>query len=180
MSGSPAASRLGWARQTPEARAERLAHMNAMRLAAFPAKWAQIEREQFWAKVLPEPNSGCLIWTGSVDGNGYGRTWSRRRTPRVRSAHGQAYEWARGPISKGLEVDHLCRVRSCVNPAHLEIVPPFVNNHRGEGAAAKNRAKTQCLRGHAYDGIYRYRNGQRVQRTCRACARWRHAQRRPA
>src|SRR5262245_28915102 len=65
----------------------------------------------------PEPNSGCLLWTGRISGQGYGGINVDGKPLR---AHRLAYELAHGPIPPGLTLDHLCRVRTCVNPDHLE------------------------------------------------------------
>lgn len=84
-------------------------------------------------------------------------------------AHRVAYEEIMGPVPEGLELDHLCRTRSCVNPSHLEPVTHRENMNRGDVAT---RRKTHCPKGHPYDeentGIY---NGYR---NCRACARLRY------
>lgn len=68
-------------------------------------------------------------------------------------AHRLAYEFIRGPIPDGLQLDHLCRVRRCVNPAHLEPVSQRENLIRGEGWAGKNARKTTCNKGHALSVI---------------------------
>jgi hypothetical protein len=78
-------------------------------------------------KVLPEPNSGCWFWMGIINQGGYGRiSLGRRRVV----AHRIAYEIDRGPIPAGLQLDHLCRVRCCCNPDHLEPVTASVNVRR--------------------------------------------------
>jgi hypothetical protein len=73
-----------------------------------------------------------------------------------------------GPIPEGLTIDHLCRVRHCVNPAHLEAVSERVNILRGNGAGARNARKTHCVKGHAFtpDNLYRDYQGYR---RCRRC-----------
>ncbi len=88
--------------------------------------------ERFEEKYEPEPNSGCWLWIASLDGKGYGQFPKGKEFGRgnVR-AHRAAYEIYRGPIPKGMELDHLCRVKTCVNPAHLEPVPHQVNMVRG-------------------------------------------------
>lgn len=157
------------------AQAAHLAQMNAIRLAKYDGRPVFIADEAFWAKTEPEPNSGCLLWVGASD-QGYGRVWSRRGNRKCKPAHQVAYESAHGPVPLGLEIDHLCRVRSCVNPRHLEAVPLIVNNHRGMGAAARNLRKTHCPRGHLYDAIWR--NGK--VRTCNRCRREKWAERKNA
>ena len=73
-------------------------------------------------------------------------------------------------IADGLQIDHLCRVRCCVNPAHLEPVTPRENTLRGVGVTAKNAAKTHCSKGHPLsdENLLVLASGRRV---CRACAR---------
>lgn len=73
--------------------------------------------ERFWSKV--EKTDGCWLWTSTTNENGYGRFSIKRRFV---SAHRLAYEMTVGPIPDGLTIDHLCRVRSCVRPEHLEAV----------------------------------------------------------
>lgn len=87
--------------------------------------------EAMWARVMPVPESGCWIWTGELNRNGYGRVW---RLGRRVMAHRAMYELLVGPIPEGLVLDHLCRVRCCVNPKHLEPVTVRENTIRGEAA----------------------------------------------
>jgi hypothetical protein len=89
---------------------------------------------------VPEPNTGCWLWLGRVTANGYARAWDpMRRTARY--AHRILFERERGPIPVGLDLDHLCRIRSCVNPAHLEPVTRQKNLRRGHGTREENRWK---------------------------------------
>ena len=74
--------------------------------------------------------SGCWIWTGSSRGKGYGQMgWQGR----ICYAHRVSYALLVGPLVEGLEIDHLCRVRACVNPAHLDQVTHLVNMCRARG-----------------------------------------------
>ena len=123
--------------------------------------------ELFWTKVEPEPNSGCWLWMGYTNRDGYG-TFSRRL------AHRFAYELYRGPIPAGLTLDHLCRMRSCVNAAHLEICSQRANVLRGNGLAAQNARKAYCPNGHPYATHGFVQTGSskgRQYRRCRLC--WR-------
>jgi hypothetical protein len=92
----------------------------------------------------------CWVWTGTVDRSGYG-TFSVTTTVRQK-AHRWAYEFLRAPIPVGLQLDHLCRNPSCVNPWHLEPVTPQVNTLRGKSPAATNATKDRCKRGHPLSG----------------------------
>ena len=89
----------------------------------------------------------CWLWLGSKTERGYGRVSVKGR---LRPAHVAVYEFSIGPVSSGLELDHLCRNHSCVNPAHLEPVTHKVNVLRGTSPAAKHAIKTHCPAGHPY------------------------------
>src|SRR5688572_17549814 len=132
--------------------------------------------ERFWAKVERQ-DGRCWLWTGATDGGGRYGTF-RGENGQVR-AHRWAYESEHGPIPDGLDLDHLCRVTLCVNPAHLEPVSHRTNVLRGDAPTAVNAAKTECAHGHplAGDNLIVERNGTRDCRTCRR-DRTREAQRR--
>src|SRR3990167_9081181 len=89
-----------------------------------------IDIARFWVRV--DKTATCWLWKGSIDSQGYGRLSRRPR----RSAHRFSYQLLIGPIPPGRELDHLCRVRHCVNPDHLEAVTRRVNILRGMGAPA--------------------------------------------
>jgi hypothetical protein len=109
-------------------------------------RWASSE-ERFWAHV--DKGSDCWLWTAScAGGTGYGQIYADGR-PQL--AHRFAYELLVGPIPDGLVIDHLCRNRACVNPAHMEPVTQRENILRGTGASARAARKTHCPQGHAYD-----------------------------
>lgn len=126
--------------------------------------------ERFWSKVdkngptQPHMSTPCWVWTGGKDTYGYG-CFKVGGGLQV-GAHVFAYEAQLGAVAPGLELDHLCRHRSCVNPVHLEPVAGKVNNLRGESPAARNARKTHCPKGHPYTGE-RNVNGDRVCKLCR-------------
>jgi hypothetical protein len=111
-----------------------------------------------------EKTDSCWLWTGALDLYGYGQFI------RGKSAHRAAYELQVGPIPAGHQIDHLCRVRNCVNPAHLEAVTARENTLRSRNRAAMNARKTHCKRGHEFndDNTYITPTGARQ---CRACRR---------
>jgi HNH endonuclease len=121
---------------------------------------------RFWSKVIPEPNTGCWLWLGGRNNqDGYGSYGVSARRSQV--AHKACYEILIGPVPGGLELDHRCRVRCCVNPDHLEPVTHRVNVMRGAGMAARNAAAINCPVGHPYDdGSRTARNGWRVCKIC--------------
>jgi hypothetical protein len=99
--------------------------------------------ERFWRNVHKTP--WCWVWTGYERGEGYGWFWFRSR---AMPAHRWAYEQAKGPVGDGLQLDHLCRNRACVNPDHLQPVTCRTNVLRGNAPPAANARKTHCKRGH--------------------------------
>jgi hypothetical protein len=81
---------------------------------------------RFWEKVQPEPNTGCWLWTGAAINTGYGKV-NHGRPSRQLLAHRVAFTELVGEIPPGRQMDHLCRVRLCCNPAHLEAVTAAQN-----------------------------------------------------
>lgn len=114
---------------------------------------------------MPEPNSGCMLFLGSLNSYGYGRL---KVHGKYVFAHRASYELERGAIPEGLQIDHLCRNRACIHPPHLEAVTPRVNTLRAKAAAANNARRTRCYRGHQYtpDNTLVMNNGARRCRTC--------------
>ena len=122
---------------------------------------------RFKSKTQPDVATGCWLWIGHVEHNGYGRF---SMAGRMRWAHRCAFELFNGPIPPNHELDHLCRITRCVNPAHLEPVSHAENMRRSPiGAAAMHRNKTDCPKGHPYNeaNTLRYR-GMRYCRKCTA------------
>lgn len=110
--------------------------------------------------------SGCWIWTGYTHSSGYGRMpWNGRQ----QNAHRAIYEMFHGPVDKDKEVDHLCRVRCCVNPNHMEPVPHRINSLRGMGVAAFNAVKTSCVNGHPFSDENTYVSKYKYRRNCKEC-----------
>lgn len=109
--------------------------------------------------------SGCWLWTAYVDRKGYGVFGINQRT--LVKAHRYSYELHVGPIPEGLQLDHLCRVRHCVNPAHLEPVTNQENVIRGNAARPK---LTHCKHGHEFTPENTYLHPKRGKRHCKACA----------
>lgn len=122
-------------------------------------------------KIRVNSETGCWEWVGSITATGYGRAWDDE-LKRADWAHRVIYRRLVGPIPVGLTLDHLCRVRHCVNPAMLEPVSQLVNNVRGIGPAVtrkRHRSKTHCHRGHPLSGEnVNIRNGRRH---CLMCAK---------
>lgn len=114
--------------------------------------------------------NGCWDWIGYRNKNGYG--WATLRGKIYTSAHRVLWERLRGPIPKGMVLDHLCRNRACVNPDHCEVVTPQVNTMRGFGPCARHARKTHCPQGHEYSESNTIRginpNGN-TRRRCRIC-----------
>jgi len=124
--------------------------------------------ERFWEKVRALPvddPDACWLWQGALSG-GYGQICGEW-------AHRFSYRFLVGPIPEGLQIDHLCRVRHCVNPDHLEPVTQQVNIRRGEWAT-----RTHCVNGHPFDEANTYRPPSKPGwRYCRECFRLRDAER---
>lgn len=97
-----------------------------------------------------EYSGPCMIWPGTRTVGGYGRM--RNREGRLEVAHRAIYKNVVGPIPDGLQLDHLCRNRLCVNPAHMEPVTNRINALRGIGVGARNAQKTHCKNGHPLSG----------------------------
>jgi hypothetical protein len=100
--------------------------------------------------VSPEPNTGCWLWLMRVGKGGYAHIKVKRKHM---LAHRVSYELFSGPIPIGLQIDHLCRQRCCVNPKHLEPVTPSTNIRRGsisEVVKRRHQSRTHCKRGHEF------------------------------
>lgn len=114
---------------------------------------------RFWAKV-DKTDAGCWLWTGALNSRGYGCVG---RDGRRFLTHRYAYEALVGTIPEGLTIDHLCGVKACCNPEHLEPVSGAENTRRARALL------THCPRGHEYTAENTYRNGA-GHRYCRECS----------
>ena len=134
--------------------------------------------ENVWGKIRVDAESGCWLWDGGVNTCGYASGGWEGRT---RQMHRVLYLVLVGPIPAGLECDHLCRVRRCVNPAHIEIVTQRENFLRSNAPAAVNARKTHCKRGHPLSGenLSLFEQDGKIKRRCVACMRM-HARRQKA
>ena len=127
--------------------------------------------ELFWSKV--NKTSSCWLWTGAKNSKGYGR-FSFVPKGRRFAAHRIAYVLDGKTLTKDKTLDHLCRNPGCVNPAHLDPVSAVENVMRGTGFAPRNKAKTQCPKGHPYTTENTYLSGKgdrHISRNCRECGR---------
>lgn len=123
--------------------------------------------ERFWEKVH-KFDEGCWFWIGARRSYGYGGFWNGHRQVQ---AHRWAYEDSIGPIPTGLTLDHLCKNRRCVNPAHLEPVTNRENILRGDSPSAQNARKTHCIYGHELTVENVYLEPPDGRRKCRICRR---------
>jgi HNH endonuclease len=110
---------------------------------------------KFYERTIPEPNTGCLLWTGVTDTNGYGHvTIAGHR----RQSHRVAWQLEHGPIPDGIKVLHRCDTPACVNVAHLSlgtqadnVADMYAKGRARIVIAELNRVKTHCPKGHEYD-----------------------------
>jgi hypothetical protein len=129
--------------------------------------------DRFWSKVNKEgplprrrPELGrCWLWIACRVPGGYGQFYVSKVG--VQFAHRVSYELRNGPIPAGLEIDHLCRNRACVNPEHMEVVTTRENTLRGISSPSRNAKKKRCLRGHKFNRIIRTKHGN--WRGCSKC-----------
>jgi hypothetical protein len=146
-----------------------------MRLGRIPED-PLLRLERFIERI---PFSGCWVWLAALNKHGYG---SFKYAGKDKKAHRVSYELFIGPIPYGLTLDHLCRVRCCVNPAHLEPTTIQENWRRGVSPLVNYSSMTHCVHGHLFAGdnlIVRVRKG-RTSRICRQCCLFRNKKYRDA
>lgn len=120
-------------------------------------------QQKFWSRV--KKTKTCWLWQGYIGKDGYGRLSHEGKQV-------TAHRFAFGKVRAGLTLDHLCRVRHCVNPAHLEAVTNYENAMRGFGVGALHARQTHCVNGHPLTGrnlCWRPGKYGKRWRACRAC-----------
>lgn len=129
--------------------------------------------ERLELRIHYDPLSGCWLWGGRCSRDGYGRCSVPGSKGTNKLVHVVVYEYFVGPVPKGLQLDHKCRVRSCCNWRHVEPVTNKENLLRGNGWSGRHARKTHAPCGHPYDVMAKGREG-RPHRHCRACTREQH------
>lgn len=132
-----------------------------------PGRPARPLLERLSEQIVRVADGDCWLWTGLTDIDGYGIIGEGGNNCRSLRVHRVVYQMAVGPIPEGMVIDHLCRVRNCANPAHLEVVTPAENTRRSN---AVRPLPTHCIRGHAFDARNTYitKEGHRRCRVCKA------------
>jgi hypothetical protein len=115
--------------------------------------------------VVRVPESGCWLWEGAVSKLGYGRIAFEGK---AKFAHRVAFTTLVGEVPDGMELDHLCKVRSCVNPYHLEPVTRLENMKRS-GAFVYRQQRSHCPKGHELTEDNKYFAACSNKYLCRAC-----------
>jgi hypothetical protein len=111
-------------------------------------------------------DDGCWEWTDSHRSRGYGALKVGGKRGQMVDAHLITYRTFVGPVPEGLELDHICRNRACINPDHLEPVTRRMNALRGVSIIAAHARKTHCKYGHEFVTV---KEGDRTRRRCIPC-----------
>lgn len=119
----------------------------------------------FREKYVIDEVSGCWVWTGSRNEDGYGNFWMGKKCAK---AHRASLVLIGASVPSNMEVDHLCNRRDCVNPTHLRIVTRAENHNR---VVWPNSQKTHCANGHAFDEGNTLWRKDGKSRQCRTCTR---------
>lgn len=129
--------------------------------------------DEYLASRARRDENGCMIWLGFTF-----RGYAKASGLGEQLVHRAVYVDAYGPIADGLQIDHLCRNRSCVELSHLEAVTAAENNRRRDEANGTGIYKTHCKKGHtlAGDNLRVDRKGRRLCRTCRQAAQRQYEQ----
>lgn len=140
--------------------------------ACYTRAWLS-PKDKFWSMVKVGDANDCWTWLGRVNNSGYGSINIMGKIGSPSLVHCFAYELLVGPIPEGMELDHSCKNRRCVNPAHLEPVTHLENCKRGDTGSAwalHQREKTHCPKGHPYDlfNTYYNKNGGRQCKICKS------------
>ena len=124
--------------------------------------------EKFHQRLLPVTESGCWLWTGGWTSGGDGACDLHDGMQSL--AHRFAYRLAKGNLRTGFTLDHLCRVRCCANPEHVEEGTLRENLLHGIGWTARTAANTACPHGHPFDSVHTLRRSDGA-RSCKTCAK---------
>ncbi len=140
------------------------------------AQFAKTLTERIKSRVRLSKND-CWEWQGYLTPTGYGQLSVGSRTDDSRvtvHAHRASYEAFVGKLIDGMHIDHLCKNRACVNPAHLEQVTPKENIHRSDAVYKKAHLITECPKGHKYtesNTYFRTTRAGGVGRQCKTCSK---------
>lgn len=122
--------------------------------------------QRFWPQV--EKTDTCWLWRGWIDKDGYGNIHGFGKQ---QGSHRVAWMMLNGAVPDGLVIDHICRVRNCVNPEHLRAITFVQNVMCGEGPCARHKRKTHCTNGHELTEENVHLRGGGKWRSCRICER---------
>ncbi len=129
--------------------------------------------DRFTEKYIINPDTNCWEWQAALDRDGYGcfRFTHEQGAKSWGKSYVFAYEYFVGDIPEGMQLDHTCRNRCCVNPKHLEPVTLIENVMRGQSFSAINARKTHCIHKHPLSGDNLYVQPSTGYRYCRTCKR---------